>query len=380
MNDNIGLRAACICALMLAACAARAAAIPAPPSIDAASYLVMDYQSGTMPIQHGIDERVEPASLTKVMAVYVIANEIKAGHVAMDDTVTVSEKAWRMGGSKMFIEVDKQVRVEDLLNGIIIQSGNDASVALAEHVAGSEEVFAAMMNDHAGRLGMAGTHFTNSTGWPDANHYTTARDLALLGAALIRDFPEIYSLHSVREFTFNGIKQSNRNELLWSDPSIDGIKTGHTESAGYCLVTSAQREGIRVITVVMGTDGPKTRMRATESLLNFFYRFYETHKLFNAGDVVATSRVWKGTAEMLQLGMPDDLFVTVPRGSYGRLEASAQLGDTLIAPIEKGSIRGNVVVRLEGEELYTRPLVALESVPEGGIFTRIRDEIRLLFE
>lgn len=380
MTFSKRLRANCASFLFLAPFTANAAVVPAPPSVNAKSYLVLDYQSGSMPVQHNIDERVEPASLAKMMTVYVIAGELKAGNIKLDDWATVSEKAWRMEGSKTFIEVDKQVRVEDLLKGIIVQSGNDASVALAEHVAGSEEVFAGMMNEHAKRLGLTGTHFVNSTGWPDANNYTTAKDLALLGAALIRDFPEIYSWHAVKEFTFNDIKQTNRNELLWRDASVDGIKTGHTETAGFCLVASAQRDGTRVISVVMGTDGPKARMQATESLLNFVYRFYETHKLFSAGDIVTSSPVWKGAAGSMQLGMQTDLFVTVPRGTYGQLDASAQVSETLIAPVEKGSVHGSLVVRLKGEELYERPLVALESVPAGGIFIRLKDEIRLLFQ
>ena len=356
------------------------APVPAPPSVAGSAWLVMDFQTGSMPVQNRIDERVEPASLTKMMTAYVVAHELEAGHIKLDDMVTISEKAWRMEGSKMFVEVDKQVRAEDLIKGVIIQSGNDASVALAEHIAGSEEVFAGMMNQHAARIGMTGTHFTNSTGWPDPEHYTTARDLALLAAALIRDFPEEYAWHSLKEFTFNNIKQVNRNDLLWRDPTVDGIKTGHTESAGYCLVASALRDGTRVISVVMGTDGSKSRLTATESLINYYFRFYETRRLFGPDDVVATTRVWKGEQPALKLGLAEELFVTVPRSAGQQLETAAKIREMLTAPVKKGSVQGSLVVRLGGKEIAERPLVALEAVPEGSLYIRIKDGIRMLFE
>lgn len=361
------------------ACAA-APVMPAPPSFDANSYLVMDFQSGRMLVQERIDERVEPASLTKIMTVYVVGSEIAAGNTRLDDMVTVSERAWRMSGSKMFIRVDEQVSVADLLKGVVIQSGNDASVALAEHVAGSEEVFAAMMNEHASRLGLTGTNYANSTGWPDPNHYTTARDLAALTAALIRDFPDLYAWHSIKEFTYNGIKQHNRNELLGRDPSVDGVKTGHTESAGYCLVGSARRDDMRIITVVMGADGPNSRSRATETLLNFAFRFYETHKLYGAGETITTSRVWKGAAESLGLGIEEDLYVSVPRGMYERLDKAAEVKETIIAPVNEGEVRGTLTVRLAGEELASRPLITLDSVAPGSLFSRLRDDVRLFFQ
>ena len=242
--------------------------------------------------------------------------------------VVVSEKAWRMGGSRMFIEVGKKVSVEDLLKGVIIQSGNDASVTLAEHVSGTEEAFAELMNHYASELGMSGTHFMNSSGWPDEDHFTTARDLAILARAMIRDYPDIYALHSIREFTYNGIKQSNRNRLLWKDSSVDGIKTGRTKSAGYCLVASSVRDGIRLISVVMGTDGTQARTDATQALLNYSYRFYETRKLYAAGEAVTTVKVWKGERDSLDLVVEDELVLILPRGQYEQIQTLMTVEET----------------------------------------------------
>jgi D-alanyl-D-alanine carboxypeptidase (penicillin-binding protein 5/6) len=359
---------------------APATPVPKPPSVNATSWLVMDFNSRQLLAEHNIDERVEPASLTKMMTVYVVASEIKAGHIRLEDMVRVSEKAWRMGGSKMFIEVDKEVSVADLLHGVIVQSGNDASVALAEHVSGSEEVFAAMMNQHARRLGMNHTHFTNSTGWPDPEHYTTARDMATLAAALIRDYPDIYAWHSIKEFTFNGIKQHNRNDLLYRDSSVDGVKTGHTETAGYCLVASAKRDDMRLISVVMGTPGPKARAQASEALLNYAFRFYETHKLATAGEQVATARIWKGVVDAVSMGITGDLWVTVPRGAMNRVETRAEVKTPLSAPVDAGSVLGNLKVSLDGKELASRPLVALGDVAAGSFFKRVMDSIFLALE
>jgi D-alanyl-D-alanine carboxypeptidase (penicillin-binding protein 5/6) len=357
-----------------------APAIPAPPQVDAKSYLVMDMASGQMLVEKDIDARVEPASLTKMMTVYVVADELAAGRIKLDDMVTVSERAWRMEGSKMFIEVNKQVSVEDLLKGVIIQSGNDASVALAEHVSGSEEVFASMMNQQAQRLGLTGTHFMNSTGWPDPNHYTTARDLAMLAVATIRDHPDVYAWHSQREFTFNGIKQQNRNDLLWRDPSVDGIKTGHTETAGFCLVTSAKRDNMRLISVVMGTGSMEARVRATESLLNYAFRFFESHTVVSAGEALATPKVWKGAKLAVPLGLEKDLVLALPRGGLAQLERVAEPNAQIMAPIAKGDALGTFKLKLGGKELATRPLVALEAVEPGSVFRRFMDEIFLILE
>ncbi len=298
----------------------------------------------------------------------------------LDDKVRISEKAWRMAGSRMFIEVDKLVPAEDLLKGMIIQSGNDASVALAEHAAGSEEAFAQLMNRYAERLGLTGTHFVNSTGWPDPEHFTTARDMARLAQALIRDFPEEYQWHAIQKFTFNGITQYNRNKLLWRDKSIDGIKTGHTEAAGYCLVASAKRDGMRLISVVMGTDSEKARARETQSLLNYGFRFFQTRRLYKGLQSLKQVRAWKGETEMIDLGLTDDLYVTVPRGQYKNLQASLQLDGQIIAPVGKGERLGILSLSLGDRQLLERPLVSLQSVEQGTLWRQLVDHVMLMLE
>ena len=351
--------------------------VPPPPEIEAVSYLIADSDSGYYLVEKNIDRRVEPASLTKMMTAYVAASQISAGHITMADQVTVSERAWRMGGSRMFIEVGNQVSVEDLLKGVIIQSGNDASVALAEHISGTEEAFADLMNHYAAELGMQHSRFINSSGWPDENHYTTARDLATLARALIRDYPEIYALHAVREFTYNGIKQSNRNSLLWADSSVDGIKTGHTESAGYCLVASSVRDGIRLISVVMGTTGTRARTKATQALLSYSYRFYETRKLYSADETITSIKVWKGERDSLDLVVEDDLVLTLPRVQYDQVETVTTIEENPIAPIVAGQKLGQLELSLDEEVIATLPLVASEAVPAGNLFIRLRDHIIL---
>lgn len=358
----------------------QAAIVPASPKINASSYLVMDYNSGRMLVESNIDERVEPASLTKMMTSYIVSSELAAGNIEMTDMVLISERAWRMSGSRMFIEVDKRVSVENLLKGVIVQSGNDASMALAEHISGSEEVFASVMSQYAQDLGMTATHFVNSTGLPHEDHYTTARDMATLARALIRDHAEIYNWHSIKEFTFNDIKQHNRNQMLWRDETVDGIKTGHTESAGYCLVASAKRDNMRLISVVMGTEGVKARTRATQSLFNFSFRFFETHRLYKAGETITSSKIWKGDKETFSVGIIDDLYVTIPRSKYKQLDAAIELSPTIIAPINKADVLGNLKISLEGEELASRPLISLEGVALGSFISRIMDDIKLLFE
>ncbi|MBI2994171.1 MAG: D-alanyl-D-alanine carboxypeptidase [Gammaproteobacteria bacterium] len=353
--------------------------VPAPPPINAKSWLVIDYQSRQILVQEKIDERVEPASLTKIMTVYVVASELAAGRAKLDDSVTVSERAWRMEGSKMFIEVGKQVSVADLLKGVIIQSGNDASVALAEYVAGSEEGFVAMMNSYGARLGMRTTHFANSDGLPDPDHYTTARDLATLAGALIRDFPDIYALHSIQEFTYNGITQRNRNDLLFDNSGVDGIKTGHHDTAGYCLIASAVRDGMRIITVVMGSNGTRSRAQATDALLNFAFRFYETHKIYSGNEKIAGTKVWKGAADSLDLGITEDLYVTVPRGGLERMQTIIDVREDVIAPVGKGAAQGMLRIQLDGNELTNRPLIALKEIPPGNLFVRLKDDVELLF-
>ncbi len=354
--------------------------VPAPPKIKASSYLIMDFNSGKLLIEENSEQRLPPASLTKIMTVYVVASELENNKISFEDEVLVSEKAWRTQGSRMFIEVGKKVKLDDLLHGVIIQSGNDASVALAEYISGTEDVFADLMNKYAERLGMKNTHYVNSTGLPDENHYTTANDLAKLARALINDFPDIYDLHKTKEFTFNKIKQHNRNKLLWRDRSVDGIKTGHTEEAGYCLVASAKRDGMRLISVVMGTDGVNARAKASQALLNYGYRFYETHKLYSAGEMITTVKVWKADVDVLNLGIENDIYVTVPRGQYDKLEPVVELDKQVIAPVNEGEQKGILNVMLASENIASVPLLALESITEGSIVNKLKDEVRLLFD
>jgi D-alanyl-D-alanine carboxypeptidase (penicillin-binding protein 5/6) len=354
--------------------------VPAAPEIAASGYLLVDVDSDTVLAAKNAEQRLEPASLTKIMTAYVAFRELRSGSIKASDEVLVSEKAWKTPGSRMFIEVNKRVTVDDLLKGMIIQSGNDASVALAEHIAGSEQAFANLMNDHARRLGMLDTHFVNSTGLPDAEHYTTPRDIALVSEATIREFPELYSLYAVKQFTFNGIKQNNRNDLLWRDDSVDGVKTGHTEAAGYCLVASAKRDDMRLISVVMGTASEKSRATASLALLNYGFRFYETHRLYGAGDRLTRTRVWMGEREEVSLGLSNDLHVTIPRRQYDRLAARTDIRSQMEAPISKGQKVGEVVVELDGEVITRKPLVALEDIAEGGIWRRLVDSLLMLLE
>ncbi len=353
-------------------------AVPAPPRIEAKAYALMDFHSGQFLAERDADTPIEPASLTKIMTVYAALHEIKAGHLSLDDRVTVSERAWKTGGSRMFIEVGKQVPVKDLLLGIIVQSGNDACVALAEHIAGSEEAFAALMNEYAKALGLEHTHFANSTGLPHPDHYTTARDLAILTRALIREFPEAYKWFAIKKFTHNGITQYNRNKLLWRDPTVDGVKTGHTQSAGYCLVASAKRGDMRLISVVAGAKTEEERLRHSAALLNYGFRFFETHRLYEAGKPLATARVWKGAEEDLPVGLAEALYVTVPRGTYGDLSATLDLDPRLMAPVDKGQAVGKVKVTLKGEPLIERPLIALRAIPEGSFWQRWIDQVILM--
>jgi len=372
------IRAWVLPALLLAASSfAAETPIPAPPQIGASSYLLMDFSSGRIVAESRADERVEPASLTKLMTAYTVFHALRQGQITLEDEVLVSEKAWRTEGSRMFIEVDTRVSVEDLLRGMIIQSGNDASVALAEHVAGSEDTFVGLMNQHAGLLGMTGTAFRNTTGLPAEGHYVTARDIAMLAHAIVDEYPEYYGWYAEREFTYNGIKQHNRNSLLWRDESVDGLKTGHTDAAGYCLVTSAERSGMRLISVVTGMASTQAREDGSQALLNYGFRFFETHKLYSGGEEVTTARVWKGEPQEISLGLAEDLYVTVARGRYEALEAFMDLQAELIAPLADGAQVGEVRVSLDDEEIATLPLMALHEVPVAGLWTRIKDEFTL---
>lgn len=354
--------------------------VPAPPKLASKSFLLIDINSDTVLAQKKIDHSIEPASITKMMTAYVVYKELEAGRLSNDELVPISEKAWRMDGSKMFVEVGSKVSVKDLLRGLIIQSGNDASVALAEHIAGSETVFADYMNQYAKALGMNSTNYVNSTGWPHRKHKTTARDIAILAKALINEFPDHYELYAEKAMTYNGIKQYNRNKLLWRDKTVDGIKTGHTESAGYCLVASAKRGEMRLISVVLGTRNNKARTDQSQKLLNYGFRFYESHPLYAAGEKLKDVRVWEGENEQLALGLMDDLTVTIPRGQYKKLEASMEIDQTIIAPVEKGQEMGSVHVKLNGDEIVTMPLVALNSIDKGGLLQRAKDKFLLMFE
>lgn len=355
-------------------------ATPAPPQVKASSYILMDYHSGRVLASENPDLQVEPASITKMMTAYVVFSEIKSGNLSLDEKISVSEKAWRTGGSKMFIEVDKQVVVEDLIRGMIVQSGNDACVALAEHIAGSEEVFASMMNQHAKKLGMNDSNFHNATGLPAEGHLVTANDVAKLGVAIISEFPDLYHFYSEKEFTFNKIKQHNRNTLLYRDPTVDGFKTGHTEAAGYCLATSAMRNGMRLINVIMGTDSEKARADETQKLINYGFRFFETHKLYQAGDQQYQPEVWKGAEENVSLGLTEDLFITIPKGSYDKLEANVDIPGLLTAPIQQGAQLGSLNITLNGETVTQKPLVALQAVEQAGWWSRSMDGIGLWFK
>ncbi|WP_404357600.1 D-alanyl-D-alanine carboxypeptidase family protein [Methylotuvimicrobium sp. KM1] len=352
--------------------------IPSPPSIAASSYILLDADSGKVLGENNADVKLPPASLTKIMAVYVVFTELSKGHLSLGENVTVSQKAWRTPGSRMFIEVNKQVTVQELLKGIIIQSGNDASVALAEHVAGDEATFAEMMNQQAAILGMKNSHFVNSMGLPDDDHYTTAHDLAILTRALIREFPDYYAWFSEKEYTYNKITQRNRNKLLWRDPSVDGVKTGHTEAAGFCLVASAVRDGMRLISVVMGTKSERARANENQSLLNYGYRFYETHRLYKGNEALTETRIWKGTDKNLALGLAEDLYVTIPRRHYEDLKAVINVEQNIIAPVNQGDNLGTVSVTLADEPLIEKKLIALTSVEKGNLMRKLYDTVLML--
>ena len=355
------------------------ATVPAP-SINAKSYILVDFRTGAVLAEKNADERVEPASLTKIMTVYAASHALKEGLVHLEDQVTISKKAWQMEGSRMFLEVGKMVSLDMLLNGIVIQSGNDASVALAEHVSGSEEVFVGLMNKYARDLGMTNTSFSDATGLPDPNNYTTARDMATLSAALIREFPEEYRRSAVREFTFNGIRQHNRNRMLNRDESVDGIKTGHTESAGYCLISSSLRDGMRVISAVMGTASDDARTEASYALLNYGYRFFETKQLYAAKQAVAEPQVWGGAAETVALGSIEPVWATLPRGRFKDIKAVAKLDEPIMAPLKAGQVLGKMVLKLDDHEITELPLAALTEVAEGSLFSRLYDDVRLMLQ
>ncbi len=384
MKPSLTALKARLAALSLALFAGLAtAAIPEPPVLEASSYVLYDYQSGEVLVSSNPDLQVGPASITKVMLTYVVFDELKKGRIKLTDEAVISEKAWKQGidssESRMFLDIGSRVKVEDLLHGIITQSGNDASVALAEHVAGSESAFADLMNQYAKKLGMENTHFTNAPGMPDAQHYSSAKDLTLLGAALIRDFPEYYAWYSMPEFVYNGIRQGNRNLMLAMDRSVDGIKTGHTMAAGYCLLSSAKREDRRLVAAVMGTKSQKYRAEASLELLNYGFRFFESVKLLGKDAPAGTVRLWKGLAEEVQVGTLAPLYLSLPRGSGEKAEVKPVVDGTLIAPLTAGQTVGTLTVVIDGKVVKTEPLVVLADAPAGGFFKRLWDTIRLWF-
>jgi len=357
-----------------------ASIVPSPPQLAAKAYFLVDAQSGTVLAEHNADMPLPPASLTKMMTSYVLAKEITEGRINESDMVTVSENSWSQnplfnGSSLMWIEPGKDVSIEDLQRGIIISSGNDATVAVAEHLAGSEAVFAEMMNTNAEKLGMVDTYYVNSHGLPHPDHVTTARDLAILAKAMINDHPDQYAIYKEREFTYNNIRQYNRNTLMSEDPTVDGLKTGHTEAAGYCLVASAERRGMRLISVVMGTSSTRARKNETRSLLNYGFRFYETSTVFEPMTELEKPRIWKGQEDYVPVGLLDETVLTLPRGKKKHLVTAVEVNNELVAPLAKGDAVGTVTLSLDGETVFHAPVVALVAVEPGGFFARLWDII-----
>jgi D-alanyl-D-alanine carboxypeptidase (penicillin-binding protein 5/6) len=354
--------------------------VPQPPIIGAKSFLLIDADTGAELGALEADQRLAPASLTKLMTAYAVFRSLNENQIALGDSVNVSEKAWRTPGSRMFIEVGTTVPVEDLILGMIVQSGNDASVALAEHIAGSEAVFAELMNQYAGQLGMAASHFMNATGLPNDEHYSTARDLAILARAIINEFPDYYKWYSVKSYKYNDIEQPNRNSLLWRDESVDGMKTGFTDDAGYCLISSAKRDGMRVISVVLGTASGKVRIDGSQALINYGFRFFETRLLYRAGETITQARIWKASNEFTELGLPEDLYITIPRGSYDEVESVLNIPAILEGPVALGQPLAELQVNLDGKNLVNTSLRALGDNPEGSLWQRTRDGVKLWFE
>lgn len=394
MNQTVrisrGLAAAFGAAMLLVsslAVALPAGLIPSPPQVSAESYILIDAVSGEILAEGNADEPMPPASLTKMMTAYVVENELAAGNIGRHDEVTISEKAWRMGGSVMFIEVGERVSVENLLKGVIIVSGNDASVALAEYVAGSEDAFVQVMNATAQQMGLTNTHFKNASGWPAQDHYSSARDMAILSKAIIYDHPEYYELYDIREFQYGVDKrtgaplnpQPNRNTLLWTNPGVDGLKTGHTDEAGYCLAASAEQDGRRLIAVVMGTASERARANETQKLLTYGFRFFENVDINRGGVSLEQVRIWKGERDTLAVGLEKDLVVTVPRGRGKDVKASMSIDQNLEAPIAAGQVVGSVIVRIGDDIIEEKSLVALETVERGGFFKRLWDSVIRFF-
>jgi D-alanyl-D-alanine carboxypeptidase (penicillin-binding protein 5/6) len=352
----------------------------AAPDVAAKAFYLIDFDSGEVLAEKNPDQRFEPGSLTKIMTSYVVDLALRDGRIRHSDPVTVSATAWRMGGTRMFTKVGSQVVVDELLKGMIVQSGNDATVALAEHVAGSEPAFAERMNEAAERLGMAHTRFTNSTGISSVDHYTTARDLATLSRALIRDFPASYPWYAIKEYSYNGVKQYNGNRLLWRDPSADGIKAGRTAASGYGLVASAQRGAMRLISVVLGAANDDTGVDASQRLLGYGFREFETHRLYAAQDTLTEAVIWKGDKDKIALGLISDMYVTIPKGQYDNLRAEIDFTSRIVAPTLRGQPFGTVTVSIGDEVFAEKELVSLETVAPGGFVNNLVDNVRLMLE
>lgn len=352
---------------------------PQPPTISATNYLLMDANSGQILAEKNIDDRINPASITKIMTSYVVADSIATGRIAMNDEVFITENAYKAEGSRSFVEINTRVKLEDLLKGLIIQSGNDAAIALAEHVAGNEVAFADLMNQYAKELGMTNTNYANSTGFTDENHYTTAKDIAILSKALIRDFPEHYAIYKEKEYTYNGIKQNNRNNLLWRDDDIDGIKTGHTEAAGYCLAASAMKKGMRLISVVLGTNSSNARVNASQTLLNYGFSFYESQTLYTPDKDILQQKIWKAEEDSVALRVHSPLQVTIPRGRYQDLKISSNIPAQIIAPLSKQTVIGNIDISLDGKTIASAKLYPAHEIAEAGFIKRSLDSVKLWF-
>lgn len=359
--------------------AQQARIIPRAPDIAATSYVLMDATTGDILVESNADIPLPPASLTKIMTDYVVANELENGNITLDEDVYISVKAWQMDGSKMFIQEGTTVRLEDLIYGMVVQSGNDASVALAEHIAGSEDAFADMMNQHAALLGLQNSYFINAHGMPADQHVMSARDLAILAQALIERFPENYEIYSVPEFTYNGIRQPNRNSLLFQDRNVDGMKTGFTDAAGYCLVASATRDGMRLIAVVMGTDSVNARAIEAQKLLTYGFRFYETYELFTGNEVLSSNQVWSGKSNSVDIGVQEQVYITIPNNSGDELVTELEINESLKAPINAGDILGQVTISFDDKVYYQGEVIALQTIERGSLIKRIMDWLTLFF-
>jgi D-alanyl-D-alanine carboxypeptidase (penicillin-binding protein 5/6) len=349
---------------------------PSAPNLSATGFIMMDATSGRILTEKNSDQRMPPASLTKLMTMYIVSAALKNGQIKLDDKVLISKKAWQSEGSRMFVKVGSEVPIRDLIQGVVVASGNDAAVALAEHIAGTEEGFAELMNQQAKILGMNNSHFVDSTGLPNEQHYSTAHDLAILTQAYIKNFPEEYSLYSEKWYTYNNIRQPNRNRLLWRYQYADGLKTGHTKEAGYCLVGSAKKDGMRLITVVLGEPNDSSRTEDSMRLMTFGFRFFETHKLYNGATPLAQARVWQGQKGEVPLGLTEDLYVTVPTGQYKKLQATMELNNSIKAPIIKGKPYGNLVIKINDQVVATKPLIALDGDDKGGFFRSMSDSVK----